>query len=38
MQESHGVNWLKQVRAGSGKAVEDAEAVFDILWWAAKND
>jgi hypothetical protein len=38
MQKSHGVNWLKQVRAGSGKAVEDAEAVFDTLWRAAKND
>jgi hypothetical protein len=38
MQESHGVNWLKRVGAGSDKAVEDAEAVFDILWRAAKND
>jgi hypothetical protein len=26
------------VRAGRGKAVEDAKAVFDILWRAAKND
>jgi hypothetical protein len=38
MQESHGVNWLERVRAGSDKAVEDTKAIFDILWQAAKND
>jgi hypothetical protein len=38
LQSSHGVDWVKQARGGNVKALEDAEAVHDILWCSARND
>jgi hypothetical protein len=38
LQSSHGVDWVKQAGGGNVKALEDAEAVHDILWQLARND
>ncbi len=35
--QTHGKDWVGKVRLGNASAVEDAEAIHDILWQAAEN-
>jgi hypothetical protein len=38
LQDAYGMDWVERVKGGNTKALEDTEAIYDVLWQAARND
>ncbi len=38
LQDTYGMDWVERVKGGNTKALEDMEAIHDVLWRAARNN